>query len=269
MTEAPSFRVRVAVRTVAGNRYAQNQDAVLVGQSVLQKDMQRAVAFEQSARCMVGVADGVAAGPCAALAARTVLRSSGRLHAEGMALDGRLVRLVQAQLSEAGQRRCHGMASTLAALAVERGKLALVGVGDSRIYRFRDSQLVQMTTDHTSRAALEAESGDIGADLTGSAWDSLESCLIADYQEESFALSAGRHAVRDGDIWLLCTDGLTGFVSDEAITRTLSSKLRLGTQCDRLVKAALAQPDNDDNISVVLVRIEVSAAGRANGGDAT
>ena len=250
----------LAARSTPGNRYHRNHDAFLMNGIVHQGSVALSAAHAGSG-ALVAVADGVAAGYCASLASRTVLSSLDRLYRMDRVLDRHLVRRIQSELADAAGRRCHGMATTLAALSVDDQCANVVGVGDSRVYLFRDGLLRQMTQDHTLRAALEDEAHDVGEDLTGSAWDGLDSCLIADQQEDQFAICHARYPVQGGDIWLLCSDGLTASLDDAALGGVLGSMVDLAAACDRLVHAAVADAMNDDNITVALLRVRALGDG--------
>lgn len=244
----------LAARSTPGNRYDRNHDAILMNGAVHQGSVALS-GSHSGGGALVAVADGVAAGSCASLASRTVLSSLNRRYRMGEALDRRLVHQIQYELADAGRARCHGMATTLAALSVDGEYVTLASVGDSRIYRLRDGRLCQMTQDHTLRAALEDAAGDIEGDLTSSAWDGLDSCLIADQQEDEFAICHARYPMQVGDIWMLCTDGLTASIGADELGGVLRSIADLAAVCDRLVNAALADALNDDNITIALLRV--------------
>lgn len=247
--------IEIAFRTSAGNRYQQNQDAVLFAGEVHQGDARRAALLTADTPRLIAITDGVAVGPCAALAARTVLSLLYANHLNGDPLDTGLVRRVQSALADVGITRCHGMASTLVALEISDGHVRWVSVGDSRAYRMRAGCLTQMTTDHTLRARLQADAEEAIEDFSATAWDGLDSCLIASHDEAGFAISHGTDSLKLGDVWLLCSDGVTATVSDELLASMITTARELGDCCDLVVEAAIADVDNDDNISVLMARV--------------
>lgn len=154
----------------------------------------------------------------------------------------------------AGQQTgCGGMGTTLALALFHGRQVALLHVGDSRIYRLRSGQLELLTRDD-SLLHDQVELGLIAAEDAG---DSHNRHLVTQ------ALGAGpqvtvhvhEEALRSGDLFLLCTDGLSDLVDErdiELIVDSLKTNLPLAAQ--HLVQLA---NDNGgyDNITVALVRV--------------
>ena len=150
-----------------------------------------------------------------------------------------------------------GMGTTLV-VGVFRGSHLLIGhVGDSRCYRLRANRLVQITHDHS----LLQEQIDAGLITAEQAAFSANKNLVtrAVGVEDTVLLETHQHEVVAGDVYLLCSDGLSDMLDDETIGQLLQS-------CDLLPEAAsaLIAAANDaggkDNISVVLVRARSSSS---------
>jgi protein phosphatase len=155
-----------------------------------------------------------------------------------------------------------GMGSTLTALRLVPGGAAVIHVGDSRAYLFRQGQLLQLTLDH-SLVAEQVRAGQMTQDEAGrSPFRHIISRAIGTHSE----VAADEHpvAVEPGDTILLCTDGLHGVVGDEAIARILSARADVAHTATNLVGAAL-EGGGPDNIAVVLVHIEDDPLGRSRG----
>jgi protein phosphatase len=149
------------------------------------------------------------------------------------------------------------MGSTLAALLVRQtadGPIAIgAHVGDSRIYFQRGDRLFRLTRDHTVVQQLL----DLG---------SLTPLQAADHPQASVLTRAlGRQEMlvvdltqwlllKPGDMLLLCSDGLSGFVQDAAIGDVLSRMSAPEQIADDLVDLALRE-HSSDNVSVLLVRV--------------
>jgi serine/threonine protein phosphatase PrpC len=156
-----------------------------------------------------------------------------------------------------------GMGTTLV-MAVFRDNRVLLGhVGDSRCYRLRDGKLQQITRDHS----LLQEQIDAGLITPEQAAFSANKNLVtrAVGVEDTVLLETHQHDVQPGDLFLLCSDGLSDMLEDDGIAEVLM-------QHDSLAKSTLALIDaaNDaggkDNISVILGRATgspVSSAGRS------
>ncbi len=158
-----------------------------------------------------------------------------------------------------------GMGTTLTALAFGSGGCMVVGhVGDSRAYRFRDEVLELLTDDHTWVADAIA-SGHLspGAAASHPLSHVLSQAVGVDLTPTP---DVTRHDARNGDVLLLCSDGLTGPVSDAMIRDILAEAVPTGRIDEippRLIDAALAA-GGPDNITAVLVRV----IGLADGGPA-
>lgn len=125
-----------------------------------------------------------------------------------------------------------GMATTLTAIAIRDGYLVAAHVGDSRLYLIRNGKAVQLTKDHRTGQATLTRS--VGRELIA-AIDRLSRPLQAD------------------DVLLLCTDGVHGAVSNEALAR-LAADADPGRACRAVLEAALAA-HSTDNVTVAVARV--------------
>jgi protein phosphatase len=146
-----------------------------------------------------------------------------------------------------------GMGTTLTAAIVTDREVAVGHVGDSRLYRLRGERLERLTEDHSLVEELvrqgrltpeEAETHPQRSIITRALGPE------ADVDVETFT-----HRGRDGDIYMICSDGLSGMVPDEEMTAILRESLSLKEAAYRLVDAA-NQNGGKDNITVVLFRLE-------------
>src|SRR5450830_1176831 len=151
------------------------------------------------------------------------------------------------------QPQCAGMGTTLVVGLFTNNKLIAGHIGDSRMYRFRQGELVQITQDH-SLLQEQLNSGLITPEQAkySNNKNLVTRALGIDPEVE---LELHEHDVLPDDIYLLCSDGLSDLVPDEEINATL------GTLSANLELAAtqLVQMANDnggkDNISVILVKV--------------
>ena len=131
-------------------------------------------------------------------------------------------------------------------------ELLLGHVGDSRCYRLRGGRLVQITHDH-SLLQEQIDSGLITAEQAAfSANKNLVTRAVG--VEDTVLLETHLHDVLPGDLYLLCSDGLSDMVDDEAICQLLQSCELLPEAGQALIDAA-NEAGGKDNISVVLVRV--------------
>ena len=145
-----------------------------------------------------------------------------------------------------------GMGTTLTAAKVTGDEISLGHVGDSRAYRMRDGELEQLTKDHSLVAELE-RSGQITAEA---AEHHPQRSIITRALGPEPEVEVDTYTVtgREGDVFLLCSDGLTSMISDEEIGSILRSADSLDAAADALVRAA-NQSGGKDNITVVLFRV--------------
>jgi protein phosphatase len=146
-----------------------------------------------------------------------------------------------------------GMGTTLV-VAVMRPGRALVGhIGDSRAYRFRDGQLLQITKDHS----LLQEQIDAGILTPEQAAVSANKNLVtrAVGVEDFVLLETRAHDLLSGDTLLLCSDGLSDMLEDRQIAEVMAGSSELSEMAERLISAANAAGGRD-NIAVILVRAQ-------------
>ncbi len=152
--------------------------------------------------------------------------------------------------------RYAGMGTTLVVGVFRETRLLLGHVGDSRCYRMRAGRLTQITHDHS----LLQEQIDAGLITAEQAAFSANKNLVtrAVGVEDTVLLETHQHDVLPGDVYVLCSDGLTDMLDDETIAQLLQ-------RCELLPEGATALIDaaNDaggkDNISVVLARVRGSS----------
>jgi protein phosphatase len=149
-----------------------------------------------------------------------------------------------------------GMGTTLVIAVIKDGRLLVGHIGDSRCYRIRQGHLEQITKDHS----LLQEQIDAGLISSDQAANSPIKNLVtrALGVEELVMLEVNEFPVEPGDVYLMCSDGLSDMVSDELIVRIAREDLRLEPLAEHLIHAA-NENGGRDNISVVLVAVGEAA----------
>lgn len=175
------------------------------------------------------------------------------------------IKLANFHVFDVGERipMRRGMGSTVAALLEVDDGVLVAHVGDSRVYRLRAGRLEPLTRDHS----LLNDYLDFVAD--GSA-QPLTPEQVAELPRNVITRAIGaavdvkvdvRHERREaGDLFLLCSDGLTEALDEPTIARLLNAGGELGAMADRLIRESLAR-GAPDNIAVVLVRWAVVEPG--------
>ena len=145
-----------------------------------------------------------------------------------------------------------GMGTTLVVGVIHDNMLLLGHIGDSRCYRVRGGVLEQITRDHS----LLQEQIDAGLVTPEQAQHSNIKNLVtrALGVEEVVLLEVNEYPVEAGDIYLMCSDGLSDMVDDTSIARIISGQPDLSSRARALVEAA-NEAGGRDNISVLLVEV--------------
>ncbi|MFC0081449.1 Stp1/IreP family PP2C-type Ser/Thr phosphatase [Aciditerrimonas ferrireducens] len=152
-----------------------------------------------------------------------------------------------------------GMGTTLAAAALvpteDGDRLVVVNVGDSRVYRYRDGQLEQMTTDHSVAEELVARGELSEAEAAVHPQRHILTRALGVAPEVD--VDAWELAPAEGERFLLCSDGLTNEVGQEQIATVLAEVPDPQAVADRLVAMA-NQHGGSDNVTVVVVDVLVA-----------
>lgn len=258
--------------TDTGLARRRNEDCFLVASAesdstiVASKTAAATASIEGGDQQLLAVADGMgghAAGNLAsAIAINTLRENLDRLHVaaskksrvprERTLLDGLRHCVRQANRRIFHESSVHpelaGMGTTLTAALVHGRKVWIAHVGDSRCYVVRNSELIQLTTDHNLATLLkqlnpDSVDSDSGANV-------LWNCLGGTDNGE-LEIEVKQCVLQPSDCLLLCTDGLVKHVSDEEISSAILSGATPELACRRLVEMA-KQRGGRDNITIVL-----------------
>ena len=151
-----------------------------------------------------------------------------------------------------------GMGTTVTALLKSGNTLAMAHLGDSRAYLLRDGTLAQVTVDHTFVQHL-VDTGRITPDEAEThPQRNVVMRVLGDFDLDLTPDLSIREAV-PGDRWMLCSDGLSGFVPDDEIAEVLISVTTPADAVERLVSMSM-RAGSTDNITVVVADVLDEAA---------
>jgi protein phosphatase len=206
---------------------------------------------------LFAVADGMGGAKAGEVASAVAVEAVESARESGEPPEAELAAIVRAanrriyDLAVADESR-RGMGTTLTLAKVHGDEVSLAHVGDSRAYRMRDGELDQLTRDHSLVAELE-RSGQITAEA---AEHHPQRSIITralgpepDVEVDTYTLAG-----REGDVFLICSDGLTSMISDDEVTSILRSAASLDEAAEALIRAA-NQSGGKDNITVILFRL--------------
>ena len=205
------------------------------------------------------VADGMGGHEAGELASAATVAAVVAAASNSVGADEVLNQLAEAVITSgeyiadvvSGDRDLAGMGTTMTVVALREDRIAMAHVGDSRAYVYRDGALQQMTKDHTFVQTL-VDSGEI----------TLEQAAVHPRRNLMMRAIDGIHAVevdlsvretREGDRYLLCSDGLCGVIDANTISECLSQE-DLTQAVTLLIDAAMAA-GAPDNITVVVADV--------------
>lgn len=213
------------------------------------------------------LSDGMGGHKAGDVASRIAVEAIGdyweRLHPDGNApIEGeeRVNDLLKA-VSHANERiyslsqreqEFQGMGGTVIAAHFNRAGMCAIHLGDSRLYRHRFGQLLQITSDHThAQKSVRMDLASTEETREGYGWNLLLKALGVDPVIEPDIIEA---PVEAGDVYLIGSDGLTNMVGDADLGRCLARNGELTDAVEELIDLA-NRNGGLDNVSVVLVRI--------------
>jgi protein phosphatase len=159
-------------------------------------------------------------------------------------LEGTIKAVHAALLAEGKVRGTANMGSTLTGLVLQNdGPPGFFNAGDSRGYRLRNGFIRQLTRDDS-----------LASVVPGAAKNIITNAVGAGLPDVSVASRFASSVAVPGDIFLFCSDGVHGFVSDDEMETFLGWDRPLGEIVEHIVKTAIAH-NSDDNCTAVLVKI--------------
>lgn len=231
----------------------QNEDMILVDNHfVRDDDYQTKVTLNHDDRFIMAVADGMGGHSKGEVASSDTLHSlqyyyhdlpSGLSASEfNEAMVGWLVSINNFIASKGrADEQFKGMGTTLVGLAFYTGEFYSMNCGDSRLYRFREGQLEQLTTDHSLNKMLGSEKHS----------SIITNCIGGGATSSYIDIVRLTDDVCSGDVYLLCSDGLTDMVPDKQLRRLMSA----GANADLFCEAAIKN-GGLDNVSACVITIK-------------
>jgi PPM family protein phosphatase len=175
------------------------------------------------------------------------------------------IRVANRQIFERStrSREYHGMGTTVvsAMFSPAQQKMYIGHVGDSRCYRVRNGEIALLTRDHS----LVNDYLLAMPDLTDEQKSELPKNVItrALGMQDNVVVDLQRDEPRPGDVYVLCSDGLSGMVSDDDIRLIVAGTSDVREACRKLIYRA-NERGGEDNITAILVKIEQEDLGEAN-----
>ena len=219
------------------------------------KTIERAV--DRNSPWTMAVFDGMGGekdGEIASFLAAEITAEHSKTIKEELDLESLIVKINDRICEEIESRKCR-MGSTCVFIEVEGNKARSWNIGDSRAYLFHDRNLRQLTEDHTEAASLSLIFNNDSHVKTGSENRLTQNLGIPEDEFIIEPFTSEWNEVEQGDILLLCSDGLTHMVCDEVISEVLKTEASLNNKCEKLVSLAL-ENGGLDNVTIILAEVE-------------
>ena len=251
-----------------GNVRSNNEDNFFLNGKVFFPDTDTSYITDESTGGLYAVCDGMGGDAHGELASKIAVNTLSEFFEElynskdsfGQAVN-RYTETANAKLCEVMELNGQRMGTTLALLYVRDDSAVAANIGDSRVYYFkknffRENQLIQLSKDHNQIRQLielgvikkeEAKTHPSRHTLTQHLGIFPHEMIVEPFISQPIK-------PKRGDIFLLCSDGLTDMLEDDEITSIMSSNSELHKTAEMLVDAALRNGGHD-NVTVVLVSV--------------
>jgi serine/threonine protein phosphatase PrpC len=167
------------------------------------------------------------------------------------------IRLANRQIYEHSTRShdLRGMGTTVVGALYSRKKnrMFIGHVGDSRAYRVRNGRIQQMTRDHSLVNDYLAAMPDMTEEQRSELPKNVITRALG--MQDNVEVDLQSDECQPGDVYVLCSDGLSGMITDEEIEQVVKSSSELDALCKRLVSMA-NEHGGEDNITAVVIRVD-------------
>ena len=243
----------ISAASWTGRVRSQNEDMILVDNQFIRDDTYKTqIVLGREDRMMIAVADGMGGHNRGDIASNDTLcnlhyffydiPSCLNISEFNEAMAGWLESINNYIASKGrADEQYKGMGTTLVCLAYYNNEFYSLNCGDSRLYRFRDHQLAQLTTDH-SLSNLEGDEKRSNI---------ITNCIGGGSKSSFIDMVTMTNEIMPKDVYLLCTDGLTDMLSDKAIGELLEGKADANTLCSAAIEAG-----GIDNVSCCVITIK-------------
>lgn len=243
------MKVTAAAFSTKGIR-EHNEDSYILNTEIGGSGMEDSMAVFESEKLplVFAVADGMGGHSAGDIASQFVVSKMKEIVESGATVDGEFLKLklpeIHNALLEKGKtENTPNMGSTFVGLVLRGESCGFFNVGDSRIYRFRNGFVQQLSHDDSLFEILPDAPKNIVTNAMGAGLSEIE-------VETRFSASL---AV-PGDVFLICSDGVHGHVSDDEFESILSQNKSLVEKARQIVETALNN-NSDDNSTALIVRL--------------
>jgi protein phosphatase len=213
--------------------------------------------FEVGGTQLFAVADGMGGARAGEVAAKAAVDSLAGLAESDSVGERELAEVVEQanrriyELSQ-GDESLAGMGTTMTTVAVGDTDISIAHVGDSRLYRFRDGELEKLTHDHSLVDELVRAGKITPEEAEVHPQRSIITRALG--PEPEVEVERMTYPARAGDVYLICSDGLTTMIPEDAVAAILRGRSSLEQAGTELVRAA-NEAGGRDNVTVVMFKL--------------
>lgn len=231
---------------------SQNEDMILLGSRFIRNDaFSTQVNLTKNDRYLVAVADGMGGHSSGDVASSDVLHNLqffyydlpvGFQQEQFRRMMNEWLDAINNYITSKGRadEQFKGMGTTLVGFAYYEGEFYYLNCGDSRLYRYRQGELSQLSTDHSLSNMLGSEKR----------MSVITNCIGGGCTTSYLDMEMISEDVLSGDSYLLCSDGLTDMLSNHKISQLLSCNINANGLCEAAIQAG-----GLDNVSCCIVKI--------------
>jgi protein phosphatase len=206
------------------------------------------------------VADGMGGAQAGEVASQIAVESFQAPLDDSVAPEPRMAEVVRHANLEIHKKsrsgdEFHGMGTTLTAVLLGDDEITIAHVGDSRAYRFRDGELERLTRDHSLVGEMVRRGAITEAEAEVHPQRSILTRALG--PEDDVEIDTLSHSVKPGDVYLICSDGLTGMVDEATIAQQMGSGKAMKEIANTLIRHA-NENGGVDNITVVAFRVDTA-----------
>ena len=250
-------KINISTASHVGCVRLNNEDMILVHDCFIRNDAcEKAFTTDSVDRFVIALADGMGGHNAGEVASSDVLENL-KFYISDLPCNLTFAELKEtmtdwlASVNNALESKGHvnpemaNMGTTLVGIIYYNKKYYWINCGDSRLYRFRDGRLKQLTVDHSLNTLKgEARHSNILTNCIGGG-DAFSYIDLFDFTAD----------VLSGDVYMLCSDGLNDMVADEDIERLMAHNANASELCEAAISAG-----GFDNVSVCMIKVEDSNA---------
>ncbi len=241
--------------TNIGKTSNNQEDSVLFANNVIQSNMKKPVTKNLSLPALLAVSDGIAGLKYGEVASSMVLENLLELYKNNLEEKSiiEIIRGMQDRLTlyTLNYAKYYGMGATLAGSIFDKESVKVFNVGDSRVYLFRDGVLKQLSVDHTVAKKMQERGEILSSEDCAHAYKMLDSAIVATGESDDFEIHTISVSPKIGDIFLICTDGVTDMVDEEKLCTILNKNESLDKLSQSIYKEAMKN-GGKDNLSLIV-----------------